>query len=167
MRSLLQLVGHQEIHNNRVFHLALDYTDHRLSLKVKQHLVQHETNAVEYIYDKLLDLDQDTIRLTDILFNLHRHSYQIADKTRRGRGKYIIAPKYVIDYIGNDTRAFEFIESDLPDQSLIIIGYKSDREEVQNVDSSIIIGSSDNKYYDEVFIRPDYHSFYKVLKIVC
>jgi putative methionine-R-sulfoxide reductase with GAF domain len=167
MRSLLQIVGKQQTIDNRAFYLHLDTSKEIYSLTIKQSLVQRENDTLGYIYDKLLELDKNPLTLNENLrYQLQSYSNLIAQETRRGNGTTIIVPKYVLDFIGNEFSGFEFIESDLPDQSLVIMTYQGKMTHItEHLDVGIIVTTDKDTHYDGVLIRNDYNKFYKVLQL--
>ena len=168
MRSLLQIIGKQETSNDRVFYLNLNKCNMRYTIEIKQHQVQKENLIIPFIYEKLLETEIEEIQIDESLVSkLHKVANKIAYETRRGAGNTIIAPKSLIEILNQYVSGFEFIESDLPDQSLVIIAYKGKMTDtLEQVDTGIIAASSDSIHYDGIFIRSNYNEFYKVLKII-
>jgi hypothetical protein len=165
MRSLLELLPTQQIIDKR-----LQYTSYSpILLEIKQQLAQYEDNAIEYAYNTLQALAVPYSIYNNSIFEISRYlSDSVSVNGPRSMFSTILCSAKNLDKIQParfnntvDSLLVKWIESDLPNQDLVILSYS----DVNNTDAGIILGTDRTNHVTGLLIRPDYKNYFKVLEI--
>lgn len=161
MRSLLSLFDIQRIESNRFVYEDRITTDHwSYRWITKSHLAQFEDDPLRYIYDILTEdvqvttVDEIYQELQEFIPKFYTHNLNKKDYT-------IIANKAVLSALQDFEEYYNLVESDLSEQDLIFLAYKTD-----DFMNSIQLGCNADNRINSLLIKPDYKKFYTVAKVI-